>query len=100
MTAGGDRLDYPSNSRSPAVCMIDAKLHINSTISDTHKGAHYLRINIKNFYLGTPMQYYQYIRVLPKVVPQEVWDDPRCDIPTSTNGFICLEILYVMYGLK
>ena len=77
MTVGGDRLDYPGYASSPVVCMLDAKLHINSTISDTHKGSRYLGINIKNFYLGTPMLYYQYIRVLPKMVPQEVWYDPR-----------------------
>ena len=77
MTACGDRLDYPGGSRSTAVCMLDAELHINITISDAHKGARYLGININNFYLITPMQYFQYIRVLPKMVPQEVWDDPR-----------------------
>ena len=46
------------------------------------------------------MQLYQYIHFLPKMVPQEVWDDPHYDIPIATDGFIYLEILYVMYGLK
>ena len=80
--------------------MLDAKLHINSTLSDAHKGARYLRIDIKNFYLSTPMQYYQYIGVLPNMVPQEVWDDPGCNIPIATNAFIYLEIRRGMYGLK
>ena len=34
-------------------------MHINSTISDTHKSARYFGIDLKNFYLGTPMTYYQ-----------------------------------------
>ena len=39
MTAGGDRLDCPYDVSSPAVSMTNAKLHINSTISDAHRGA-------------------------------------------------------------
>ena len=85
MTAGGDRLDYPGNASSPAVSMLDAKLHINSTISDAHKGARYFGTDLKNFYLSTPMTYYQYIRVLPKMIPKEVWDDPRYTIHISAD---------------
>ena len=61
MTAGGDRLDFPFDVSSPAVSMKNSKLHINSTISDAHKGARYLGIDITNFYLGTGIPYYQYM---------------------------------------
>ena len=88
MTAGVERLDYPGDARSPAIYILNAKLYINSTISDAHKGARYLGINIKNFYLGTPMQYFQYIRFLPKMIPQEVSDNPFYDIHISADGFI------------
>ena len=47
MTAGGNCLGYPGDASSPAVCMLNAKLHINRTISDAHKGARYLGIEIK-----------------------------------------------------
>jgi hypothetical protein len=100
MTAGGDKLDYPGDASSPAVSMLDAKLHINSTISDAKNGARYLGLDIKNFYLGTPMTYFQYLRVRPSVIPQEVWDDPRYDIPIAADGYIYLEIRRGMYGLK
>jgi hypothetical protein len=101
MTAGGDKRDYPSNASSPAVSMLHAKIHINSTISDALNGArYYLGLDIKNFYLGTPMTYYQYIRVRPSVIPQEVWDDPRYNIPIATNGYVYLEIRCGMYCLK
>jgi hypothetical protein len=100
MTAGGDQLDYPGDASSPAVAMLDAKLHINSTISDAHKGARYLGIDIKNYYLGTPLKYYQYIHVLAKRIPQEVWDDPRYAPHIEPDGFVNLEICRGMYGLK
>ena len=80
--------------------MLNAKLHINSTISDAHKGARYFVIDLKNFYLGTPMTYYQYIRVLPKMIPKEVWDNPRYTIHISANGFVYLDIRRGMYDLK
>ena len=67
MTAGSDKLDYPGDASSPAVSMLDAKLHINSTISDAKNGARYLGLDIKNFYLGTPMSYFQYIATHPTI---------------------------------
>ena len=63
LTCGGDKLDYPGDPSSPAVSMLNAKLHINSTISRAKDGAKYMCIDIKNFYLGTPMSYFQYMRI-------------------------------------
>ena len=57
MTAGGDLLDYPGDPSSQSVSILDAKIRINSTISNSHKGSRYMGIDIKNFYLGTPMNY-------------------------------------------
>jgi hypothetical protein len=57
-------------------------------------------IDIKNYYLGTPMKYYQYIRILAKLIPQEVWDDPRYAPHIEADGFVYLEIRRDMYGRK
>jgi hypothetical protein len=100
MTAGIDKLDHPGDASSPAVSMLDAKLHINSTISDAKNGARYLGLDIKNFYLSTPMSYFQYIRVRPSIIPKEVWDNHRYTIPIASEGYIYLEIRRSMYGLK
>ena len=50
------------------------KIHINSTISRAKKNARYMCIDI-NFYLGTPMKYFQYMRIHKKIIPQEVLDE-------------------------
>jgi hypothetical protein len=100
MTAGGDKLDYPGDASSPTVSMLDAKIHINSIISDAHKGARHLGLDIKNYFLGTPMTYFQYIRVPTSVIPKEVWDDPRYTIDIAADGYVYLEIRRGMYGLK
>jgi hypothetical protein len=72
--------------------MLDAKIHINSTISDAKHGARHLGLDIKNYYLGTPMEYYEYLRVPTSVIPQEVWDGPRYDIHVANDGYVYLEI--------
>ena len=62
LTAGGDKLDAYEETSSPTVSLIDAKLHFNSTISDAHDGARHLGLDIKNFYLGTPMDHRKFQR--------------------------------------
>jgi hypothetical protein len=75
------------DASSPAISMLDAKLHINTTISDAKNGARYLGLDIKNFYLGTPMSYIQYyICVRPSIIPKEVWDDHHYTIPITDNS--------------
>ena len=57
-------------------------------------------IDIKNYYLSTPMKHYQYICILAKMIPQEVWDDPCYAPHIEADGFVCLEIRRGMYVLK
>ena len=54
MTAGGNKLDHPGDASSPAVSMLNAKLHINSTISNAKNGARYLGLDIKISTLAHP----------------------------------------------
>jgi hypothetical protein len=100
MTTGGDTLDYPGDASSPTVSILDAKIRINSTISDAKNGARHLGLDIKNYYLGTPMEYFQYIRVPTSVIPQEVWDDLRYDINVADDGSVYLEIRRGMFGQR
>ena len=49
MTAGGDRLDYPDDPSSPAVSILNTKIHINRTISDAKKGSRYMTMDVNFF---------------------------------------------------
>ena len=49
LTAGGDKLDYPSDQSFPAVSLLNVKIHINITISHAKHNARYMCIDIKNF---------------------------------------------------
>ena len=80
--------------------MLDAKIHINSTaISDAHKGARHLGLDIMKNYLGTPTDYFQYIHVPTSVISQEVWDGPSYDTEVASDRYVYLEIRRDMYGL-
>ena len=46
LTAGGDKLDYPGNTSSPAVSLLNVKIHINITISRAKHNAIYMCIDI------------------------------------------------------
>ena len=53
LTVGSDRINYPDNYGTPTADMMIVKLLINSVIST--KGAKFMSIDIKDFYLNTPM---------------------------------------------
>ena len=51
LTVGGDRLEYPDDAASPAASLLETKLLLNSTISDAMKGARFMTLYIKYFFL-------------------------------------------------
>ena len=101
MTVGGDHLDAYQDVRSPAVSIIDTKLHINSTISDAKHGARYCTADLKDFFLTSDMKIFQYMRIHRRYLPQEVIDEyALTDAYFDSKGYVYLEIRKGMYGLK
>ena len=96
LTVGGNLIDFPGDVSTPTADTTTAKLIINSTISTP--GAKYMCGDIKNFYLGTPMARYEYMRLPIKIIPQEIIDEYSL-IPLIHNGYVYLEIRRGMYGL-
>ena len=47
LTVGGDLLNCPFEVASPAASLIETKLLLNRTISDTYKGARFMSADIK-----------------------------------------------------
>ena len=69
---GGDRIEYDGNLSTPTAGIATVKIHLNSTISTP--GARYSTIDIKDFYLGTPMSEYKYMRIPIGMIPQVIID--------------------------
>ena len=51
----GIRLTYNEDSGSPADSLLETKVLINSTISNTNQGAKFTTADIKDYFLATPM---------------------------------------------
>jgi hypothetical protein len=66
-TAGGDKIDYPHEVSSKTADLTTAKLLVNSVVS-TPK-AKFMAANLKDFYLGTPMDRYEYMRIPLYMLP-------------------------------
>jgi hypothetical protein len=101
MTVGGNLLDAYQDVRSPAVSLLDAKLHFNSVISDAKRGARYCTGDIKDFFLQSLMTIYQYMKIHRKYLPDEVISEYNLTpAHFDSKGYCYLEIRKGMYGLK
>ncbi len=70
LVAGGDRVHYPDNAGTPTADLLTLKLLINSVISTP--GARFMTMDIKDFYLNTPMSRYKYMILKLSDMPDDV----------------------------
>eukprot|EP00804_Cyclotella_cryptica_P019885 CCRYP_007803-RA/>CCRYP_007803-RA protein AED:0.34 eAED:0.24 QI:0/0/0/1/0/0.66/3/0/610 len=61
LTVGGNRITYPGDCGTPTADMLTTKILLNSVISTI--GARFMTIDIKDFYLNTPMVRPEYMRL-------------------------------------
>ena len=73
LTAGGDRINYPEDVGTPTADMTLFKIHANSIISTP--GARCIMVDIKDFYLNTPMKRPKFMRLKITDIPDEVIDE-------------------------
>jgi hypothetical protein len=96
VTVGGDRITYPHDVATKTADLATVKILINSTISTP--GAKWMSIDIKDFYLNTPMSHYEYMKVPIHLFPDAIRQHYQLD-PLLHNGGIYVEIQKGMYGL-
>ena len=96
-TVGGDRLDYPGPTATETAEIQTANLLFNRTIST--KGGQFMCINLKDFYLGTPMNRYEYMWIKMSEIPQDIIDQYGLK-EKAVNGKVLVEIRKGMYILK
>ena len=93
---GGDQIKYPGNVSTPTATLTAKKLVINSTISTPR--ARYMCCDLGKFYLGTPLDRYEYIRLSIKIFPQNIIDAYNL-LGLVHNGYVYCEIKRGMYRL-
>ena len=97
LTVGGNRLQYPGDCGNPTVDLLTVKLLINSVISTL--GAWFMTIDIKDFYLNTPMARNKYMRLKLSNLPEDFAKEYNLAIKVTTDGYVYVEIRCGMYGL-
>ena len=96
-TAGGDRLTVPYDVSARTANLEVVKILIHSTISTKRRWA---TIDIKDFYLGTPLPpgHYEYMRIHRSKLPRETILKHRLD-SIFHDDYIYFEVRKCIYGL-
>ena len=95
-TVGGDQVDYPFDVSTKTADLTTAKLLFNSVLSMPDEK--FLTADLKDFYLGTPMSQYEYMRIPIWILPDDIINQYNLK-PLFHNGFVYVEIRRGMYGL-
>jgi hypothetical protein len=70
LTFGGDRLDYSGDVAASTADITTFKILINNTLST--KDASMMMMDIKNYYLSTPLPRSEYMKMLLSRFPDEI----------------------------
>jgi hypothetical protein len=96
ITIGGNCICYPGDVGTITALLELLKLLLNSVLS--WKGAHFSSINIKNFYLDTPMPKPKYVRIKISDIPDEFIDEYKLT-GQDQDGWIYFKICQSCYSL-
>jgi hypothetical protein len=97
LTIGGDILDYSGDVATSTADITTFKILINSTLST--KDAAMMMMDIKNYYLVTPLPRFEYMKMLLSRFPEEIIQKYNLN-NLAVDGWVNIEILKDMYGLK
>jgi hypothetical protein len=97
LNVDGDRLDYSGDLATSTADITTFKILINSTLST--EDAAMMTMDIKNYYLGTPLPRFEYMKMLLSRFPEEIVQKYNLNA-LAVDGWVYIEIRKVMYGLK
>jgi hypothetical protein len=97
LVAGRDRVNYPGNAGTPTANLLTVKILINSIISTA--GAKFMTIDVKDFYLNTPMTRYKYMQLRIADMTDNVIEHYNLRDKATPDGYIYCKIQKGMYGL-
>jgi hypothetical protein len=97
LTVGGDILDYSGDVTTSTADITTFKILINSTLST--EDAAMMMLDIKKYYLGTPLPRFEYIKMLLSRFPEEIIQKYNLNA-LAVDGWVYIEIRKGMYRLK
>ncbi len=96
ITVAGTNVNYPGDVATPTGSLELVKLMINSVLS--RPGAKFACFDVKNFYLDTPMDRPEYVRIKASDIPREFYDEYNLS-EFEHNGWVYFEVVRGAYGL-
>jgi hypothetical protein len=97
LTMGGDMLDYSGDVMTFTVDITTFKILINNTLSTAY--AAMMMMDIKDYYLGTPLPRFEYMKTVLSLFPEEIVDSYNLGA-LAIDGRVNIEIRKGMCGLK
>ena len=96
LAVGGDRIVCLYDVNTPTSDLPTIKMLWKPVLSTP--GAKYFTLDISNFYLGTPMDRLEYMRIPIKIILQEIIDKYKLN-EIEENGWVYIKTVKGMYGL-
>ena len=90
LTVGGDLVNYPGGCGTPTINLLTVKLILNSVISMPN--AKFMTIDIKYFYMNTPMARSEYMHLKLSNLPESVISHYNLEEKFTTDGWVYVEI--------
>lgn len=97
LVVGGDCTNYTGEIATPTAEMLIAKL-LFSSIAST-KGAQFMIVDIRNFYLNSPLKRPEYIQLKLSDTLDKIIDQYKLCTKVILEGYIYMEVNKGMYGL-
>ena len=94
--AGGNLIKYPFKLTTRTADLTTSKILWNSILST--ENAKCMCVNVKSFYLCTPMDRYEYMKIPLSIFPAHTRTQYDLD-SKAKGGFVYLEIRRAIYGL-
>ena len=96
ITVRDNLINYPGELTTNTADLITSKILWNIVLSTSD--ARYMTVDIKNVYLNTPLDRYEYMRIPLALIPQHMID--QYDLASKAKGsFMYCEIQKGIYGL-
>ena len=96
ITAGGNLIKYAGELTTKTADLTTAKIQWNSIIST--EDARFMGIDIKSFYLETPLDQYEYMRFPIKIFPEHTKNQYNLE-QHALNGHVYIKIQKTIYSL-
>ena len=96
LTVEGYQINYPFDPITSTADLPTIKMLWNSVLST--ENTKFVTLDISNFYLGTPMDRLEYMRLLYKVLPAEIKEAYKLE-ERVTDRWVYVKMTWDMYGL-